>query len=92
MIKESFIKNHLPYTLIKRNDFVAIYGVGGTYTNKILHYEILQIHIRNDMYGYRKALPNNEEFGKDKSRAIVNYQDALIYYDELNNKLQNQIK
>jgi hypothetical protein len=35
----------------------------------------------------REAIPSNEEFGRDKSRAIVNYQDALRYFDELTKML-----
>lgn len=47
-LKESFRLNGLPYTLLKRNDVVALYGIGGTNTDEILHYEVDIIYIRKD--------------------------------------------
>lgn len=47
--------NGLPYTLIKRNDKVALYRIGGTYTNEILHWEVSKIYIRKDKYGIRES-------------------------------------
>lgn len=38
-LRTSFRLNGMPYTLIKRNDIVALYGIGGEYTDEILHYE-----------------------------------------------------
>lgn len=66
-LKENFKKYGLSYTLIKRNDLLCIYGVSGIYTDKILHYEVIRIKMRNDKYGYREAIPSNEEFGKTKN-------------------------
>ena len=43
-LKESFKLNGLPYTLLKRNEVVALYGIGGTYTDKILHYEVVELN------------------------------------------------
>jgi hypothetical protein len=34
-LKDSFRLNGLPYTLLKRNDVVALYGIGGTNTDQI---------------------------------------------------------
>ena len=59
-LKMQFNMNGLPYTLIKRNDKVALYGIGGTYTNEILHWEVSKIYIRKDKYGIRESLPTNE--------------------------------
>ena len=39
-LEESFKLNGLQYTLIKRNEYVALYGIGGEYTDKIYHYEV----------------------------------------------------
>jgi hypothetical protein len=36
-LEMQFRMNGLPYTLIKRNDKIALYGIGGEYTDKILH-------------------------------------------------------
>ena len=63
-IKENFKRHGLSYTLIKRNDKLCIYGVSGTYTDKILHYEVMLIRIRNNEYGHREAIPSDEEFGR----------------------------
>ena len=51
ILKTQFRMNGLPYTLLKRNEVVALYGIGGTYTDEILHWEVYKIYIRNDKYG-----------------------------------------
>jgi hypothetical protein len=89
-----FRKNELPYTLIKRNEVVALYGVGGTYTDKILHHEVCEIHYHQEREVFGRileageALASDEKFGKDGSRAIVNREEALIYFDELTIRLK----
>jgi hypothetical protein len=45
-LETKFRLNGLPYTLLKRNDIVALYGIGGTFTNEILHYEVDIIYTR----------------------------------------------
>jgi hypothetical protein len=93
-LPETFRKNELPYTLIKRNDVVALYGVSGTYTEKILHYEVCQIHhqrgrvFRGVVWEAGESLPSDERFGRDGSRAIKNLDEALTYFDELTEKLK----
>jgi len=82
-LSEKFRKNGLQYQLIQRNEVAAIYGVSGTYTNKILHYEVCKIHIRDDKYGKRESLPSNGQFGRDGSSDILNLQDAKSYFEEL---------
>ena len=82
-LKTSFRLNGLPYTLLKRNEVVAMYGIGGTYTDEILHWEVSKIYIRKDEYGIREALPTNEKFGKDLSRCFMNEKLALAYFDTL---------
>ncbi len=94
-LPESFRKNELPYTLLKRNDVVALYGVGGTYTDKILHYEVCQIHhqrervFRGVVWEAGEALPSDEQFGRDGSRAIKNHDEALKYFDEITTSLKS---
>jgi len=75
--------NGLPYTLLKRNEVLALYGIGGTYTDEILHWEVSKIYIRKDKYGIRESLPTNEKFGRDLSRCFGNKEVALRYFDEL---------
>ncbi len=90
-LKETFRKNDLQYTLIKRNELVAMYGVGGTYTNKIIHYEVCKImfnkeHImQGNLIPAGESIPGNERFGTEGSHAYTarDYKIALEYFDEL---------
>jgi hypothetical protein len=88
LLKERFTMNGLPYTLLKRNEYVALYGIGGTYTDKILHYEVSKIYIRKDKYGIREALPTNEKFGNDRSKCFTDKESAYRYFDELTDILK----
>jgi hypothetical protein len=48
-LKENFRLNDLPYTLLKRNDKVALYGIGGEFTDKILHWEVEYTYEKTNM-------------------------------------------
>ena len=87
-LKAKFRLNGLPYTLLKRNEVVALYGIGGTYTDEILHYEACKIYIRKDKYGIRESIPSNERFGRDSSRSFNDIESALQYFDELTTRLK----
>ena len=67
---------------------MALYGVGGTYTDEIFLYEVCRIYIRNDKFGIREVIPSNEKFGRDLSRSFNNIESALKYFDELTTKLE----
>jgi hypothetical protein len=86
-LKEKFRMNGLLYTLIKRNDVAVLYAIGGTYSDLTTHWEVCKIYTRQDKYGKREALPTNELFGRDLSRCFINEKSALIYFDELTEKL-----
>ena len=86
-LKTQFRLNGLPYTLLKRNEVVALYGIGGTYTDKILHWEVDIIYIRKDKFGEREHIANNENFGIDRSRCFNNKAKALEYFDKLTEEL-----
>ena len=86
-LKTQFRMNGLPYTLLKRNDVVALYGIGGTYTDEILHREVSKIYIRKDKYGIRESLPTNEKFGRDLNRCYMDKEKAFRYFDTLTNVL-----
>ncbi|TFH38608.1 MAG: hypothetical protein E4G95_03185 [Bacteroidia bacterium] len=62
-MKESFRLNGLLYTLIKRSEYVALYGISGEYTDKILNHEVDIRYIRNDQYGEREHIATNEILG-----------------------------
>ena len=69
LLKESFKLNDLQYILLKRNDVVALYGIGGNYTDDVKSYEVDIIYIRKDKYAdEREHIPSNELFGRDRSR------------------------
>ena len=89
-LNESFKLNGLPYTLLKRNDVVALYGIGGTYTDKILHYEVDIIYIRKDEHGEREHIAKNSDFGRDRSRSFNDRAKADEYYDELTAELRTE--
>lgn len=91
-LSHKFRKNGLPYLLIQRNELAALYGVGGTFTDQILHYEVCRIHIRNDQYGVREALSSNEQFGRDGSLAIISLDEAIRYFEELTLSLESSIE
>jgi hypothetical protein len=86
-LKESFKLNGLPYTLLKRNDKVALYGIGSELTGKIRHWEVDIIYIRKDKYGEREHIATNEQFGRDRSRCFKDEKLALEWYDDLTAKL-----
>jgi hypothetical protein len=89
-LKESFRRNGLLYTLIIRNEYVALYGIGGEYTDKPISYEVDIIYIRKDQYGERERIAANSDFGIDRSRCFANEQKALEYYDDLTVDLRRE--
>jgi hypothetical protein len=90
-LKMQFNMNGLPYTLIKRNDKVALYGIGGEFIDKILHWEVDIIYIRKDKYGERELIAKNDDFGRDRSRCFMNEKLALEYYDKLTSNLSQGV-
>jgi hypothetical protein len=86
-LKTKFRMNGLPYTLLKRNEVVALYGIGGTYSDEINHWEVDKIYIRKDKYGEREAIATNDKFGRDGSLCFKSQKLALEYFDELTTKL-----
>jgi len=89
-LNEHFRLNCLPYTLLKRNDKVALYGIGGEFTDEILHWEMDIIYIRKDQYGEREHIATNDTFGRDRSRCFNNELKAQEYFDKLTSELENE--
>ena len=88
--KTKFRLNGLPYTLLKRNDKVALYGIGGEFTDEILHWEVDIIYNRKDQYGEREHIADNENFGIDRSRCFNSEAKALEYFDTLTRELMTE--
>jgi hypothetical protein len=92
-LKENFRRHGLSYILVKRDDDLAIFGVSGTYTDKIIHYEVILIRIRNDKFGYRETVPSDEEFGKSKSdRHFQKSVEAEAYFVSWAANLMQEVK
>jgi hypothetical protein len=89
LLKESFRLNGLLYTQLKRNDAVVLYGIGGTYTDEPINYEVDKIYIRTDKFGTREHIPTNEVFGRDRSRSLITLKEASEYFDKLTAELKN---
>jgi len=95
-LKTAFRKNGLSYTLVQRNNTVAMFGVSGTFTNQILHFEVCKIKLvpAGEMFGKsfpaHETIPGNEMFGKEGSAAIVQRNEADKYFEELTNRINSQ--
>ena len=90
ILNEQFRLNSLPYTLLKRNDKVALYGIGGEFTDEILHWEVDIIYVRKNKYVEREHIATNDTFGRDRSRCFNIKEKALKYYDELTTELEKE--
>lgn len=95
-LPETFNKNGLPYTLIKRNDLVALFGIGGEYYPEHKHWEIVRIYRIPERKPFRRIIPaherisSNEQFGKDGSICTNNFERADKYFQEFTKKLTDQ--
>ena len=76
-LKTEFNKNGLPYTLVKRNQYVAMYGIGGEYNPEVKHWEVCRIvkfpaqTMFGKQYPERERLPSNENFGRDTVKGNI---------------------
>jgi hypothetical protein len=86
-LKTKFRMNGLPYTLLKRNDKVALFGIGGDCSPEIRQWEVDKIYIRKDKYVEREGIATNEQVGRDLIRCFMNEEKALKYFDELTTRL-----
>jgi hypothetical protein len=89
-LKESFRLNGLSYTLLDRNEVVALYGILGINSDEIRHYEVDIIYKRKDKYGDREHIASNENFGKDRSRCFIRKDLAYKYYHKLTADLMEE--
>jgi hypothetical protein len=60
-LKTSFRLYGLTYTLLERNEYVALFGISETFADEILHYEVDVINIRKDRYGEMESIAGVEE-------------------------------
>jgi hypothetical protein len=86
-LKESFRLNGLQYILLDRNDSVALFGILGTNSDNICHYEVDIIYTRRDKYGEREAITDNDTFSRERSRCFKSKDEAFKYYNKLTSEL-----
>ena len=85
ILKNEFIINGLQYTLIKRNDKVALFNVNGN------HFEVSRIYIikehkfKGKIFYESEQITPNSKFGFDKSICLKkeNWLWAYKYFDWL---------
>lgn len=90
-LKSHFNKNGLEYTLMDRNDKVALFRLGSAISPD--GYEVSRIHIMRAHKAFgvdfeeSELLPNNDEFFSDGSGSFKELSDALKYFNKLSHKL-----
>jgi hypothetical protein len=91
ILKPHFSKNGLEYTLMKRNDKVALFQLGQTeYPDG---YEVSRIYIIRPHKAFgidieeSEIISSNDQFLFDGSGAFRNLNNALKHFDKLTNKL-----
>lgn len=90
-LKKTFRRQGQLFTQLKRNDVVALYSVGGHYSDRTSYYDVCKISIRKPdkrCNEFREALPTDSQWGNDKSRHFNNLNAALKHFDELTERLK----
>jgi hypothetical protein len=93
ILKTHFRKNDLYYTLICRNDKVAMYETRQDEYSDLCHYEVARIYIKpaHNAIGVdfeeAEVLTNNDDFFYDGSGAFIKKDNAMKHFLKLSNKL-----
>jgi len=91
ILKTQFRKNGLDYTLLKRNDKIALYQLG--HLPDPDGYEVSRIYIMRPHKAFgidfeeSEIITSNDQFLTDGSGAFRSLDDALKHFDKLSNKL-----
>jgi hypothetical protein len=89
ILKIHFRKNDLYYTLINRNDKVALYETRQTEDSDLCHYEVARIYIRPAHtavgvdFEEAEVLTSNDDFGYDGSGAFIKRDNAMKHFLKL---------
>ena len=95
ILKTKFRKNDLFYTLICRNDKVALYETRQEKDMARCHYEVARIYIRPAHtaigvdFEEAEVLTSNEKFSYDGSGAFIKKDNAIKHFNELSVFLAN---
>jgi hypothetical protein len=98
ILKTHFRKNDLYYTLINRNDKVALYETKQEEDSDLCHYEVARIYVRPAHtavgvdFEETEVLTSNDDFGYDGSGAFIKRDNAMEYFLKLSDKLYRMPK
>ena len=98
ILKTQFRKNDLYYTLICRNDKVALYETRQDEDMVRCHYEVVRIYIRpahtaiGVEFEEAEVLTSNDQFYYDGSGAFIKRDDAMKHFLQLSDKLHRMPK
>jgi hypothetical protein len=93
-LKTEFRKNELNYTLLKRNEKVALFLLGLSSCPD--GYEVCRIHImkKHKAFGVdfeeSEIISSNDQFYADGSGSFRCFDDALKHFDKLSGKILRQ--
>jgi hypothetical protein len=98
ILKTHFRKNDLFYTLICRNDKVAMYETRQKGDSVLCHYEVARIYIRPAHtavgvdFEEAEVLTSNDDFFYDGSGAFIKKDNAMKHFLKLSKKLHRTPK
>jgi hypothetical protein len=98
ILKTHFRKNDLFYTLICRNDKVAMYETRQDKDMVRCHYEVARIYIRpaHTAFGVvleeAEVLTSNDDFFYDGSGAFIKKDNAMKHFLKLSKELHRGVK
>lgn len=98
ILKTKFKKNDLFYTLVCRNDKVAMYETRQDEDQVRCHYEVARIYIKPAHtalgvdFEEAEVLTSNEKFHNDGSGAFIDKDKAINHFKELTDKLTRMPK
>jgi hypothetical protein len=98
ILKTQFRKNDLYYTLICRNDKVAMFETRQEKDSDRCHYEVTRIYIRpahtafNVDFEKAEVLTSNDQFFYDGSGAFIKMDNAMKHFIQLSKELYRDVK
>jgi hypothetical protein len=98
LLKTHFRKNDLYYTLICKNDKVAIYETRQEKDSDRCHYKVTRIYIRsahialNVDFEETEVLTCNDQFFYDESGAFIKKDNAMKHFLQLTKELYRGVK
>jgi hypothetical protein len=98
ILKITFRKNDLFYTLICRNDKVAMYETRQDKDSIRCHYEVVRIYIRPAHTAFdvdfeeAEVLTSNDQFFYDGSGSFIKKDNAMNHFLQLSKELYRGVK